>query len=547
MRCWGRRRTTRARLRASWRSGPTRSRTFPIRSSCRATGRARRWRAIAATACRSRWRRSCTAACWRWRATAGRACSWCCRPALAALLTRLGAGNDIPIGSPIAGRTDSALDDLVGFFVNTLVLRTDTSGNPSLRELIARVRATNLAAYGHQELPFERLVEVLNPARSLARHPLFQVMLAFQNNAPVSFDGLPGLHAAYEPVATASAKFDLSLALARAARRRTARRRGSRAAWNTPPTCSIAPAWRRWRAASFGCWRRRLPIPSGRSAALDILSPDERRTILHDWNDTAHAVPSATLPELFAAQVAKTPDATAVVFEDAEPQLSRARCARQPAGASSARARRRSRGGGGAVRRALAGDAGRADRHPQGRRRLSAARPRLSARAPRLHAGRRRARRCCSRSPRCVDATAQPRRPHHAPRCRLADHRAAACHRAGIALRPATSRLCHLHLRLHRHTERRGGRSRLDCQLHRMGNSNLRNGRRNWSTNSQCIGVRCDGHRTFPAAVLGQARHASARRRTVRDPGRPPRDLGRFQSAQAYSLSSRHSEPLGAH
>ncbi|MFD0303942.1 condensation domain-containing protein, partial [Streptomyces sp. NPDC127123] len=133
--------------------------------------------------------------------------------AVAALLTRLGAGVDVPIGTPVAGRTDDGLDDLIGFFVNTLVLRTDTSGDPSFRELVARVRETDLEAYAHQDLPFESLVEALNPARSLARHPLFQVMLAF-HNATGGGMRLPGVETSPQSALPGVAKFDLAFNLA---------------------------------------------------------------------------------------------------------------------------------------------------------------------------------------------------------------------------------------------------------------------------------------------------------------------------------------------
>ncbi|WP_409182808.1 amino acid adenylation domain-containing protein [Amycolatopsis sp. VS8301801F10] len=130
--------------------------------------------------------------------------------ALATLLTRLGAGTDIPLGSLVAGRPDEAVHDLVGFFVNTLVLRTDTSGDPSFAELVARVRDADLAAYAHQELPFERLLEATQPARSMSRQPLFGVLLSFYD-VPPSEVSLGSLTARPELLAPTHKKFKFDL------------------------------------------------------------------------------------------------------------------------------------------------------------------------------------------------------------------------------------------------------------------------------------------------------------------------------------------------
>ncbi|MEV5176634.1 amino acid adenylation domain-containing protein [Streptomyces flaveolus] len=233
--------------------------------------------------------------------------------AFAVLLSRVGNATDVAIGVPVAGRTDPALRDLVGMFVNTLVLRTDVSGDPSFADLVAQVREKNLAAHEHQDLPFDHLVEVLRPERSVSRHPLFQVMLTLDNTADAPLD-LPGLSVSDHPVASRVARFDMTLNL-------VDRRDAGQGAAGVEGFLRYATDLFD-EATARTLTERLLRIlhtaadnPHTPVTDIDILSPEERHTLLHTWNDTANPVPPTTLPHLFETQAHTTPHHTAVTHD----------------------------------------------------------------------------------------------------------------------------------------------------------------------------------------------------------------------------------------
>ena len=214
--------------------------------------------------------------------------------ALAVLLSRHGGGDDIPLGTSVAGRGDAALDELIGMFLNTLVLRADLSGDPTFAELVGRVREADLGAYAHQDLPFERLVEALSPARSLARNPLYQVMLTFQNipeDQQATWD-LPGLRATPMGTHIGGARFDLAVTL-------WERRDAAGAPGGLEGDIQFAvDLFDQETVAALagrlaGVLGQVAADPGLRVSQVQLLSPAERRQIVGGWNDTARGAAGA--------------------------------------------------------------------------------------------------------------------------------------------------------------------------------------------------------------------------------------------------------------
>ncbi|AMO93245.1 D-alanine--poly(phosphoribitol) ligase, subunit 1 [Collimonas fungivorans] len=226
------------------------------------------------------------------------------------LLAKLSGQRDIVIGSPIAGRTHADTEGLIGFFVNTLALRANIDLDRGFEDLLAQVRETILGAYAHQDLPFEKVVEVLQPQRSLSHTPVFQAMFVLQNVPMMEVD-VPGLRMSGVAQDGGATKFDLMLAL-----RQTAQ--GLQGSLQYASELFDASTIQRWAGYFEQLVREVVNQPRLALSRIELLDAAERDQILVQWNDTAREVQEQTLVELFEAQVEATPQAVALVCGEQE-------------------------------------------------------------------------------------------------------------------------------------------------------------------------------------------------------------------------------------
>ncbi|XWU44250.1 MAG: amino acid adenylation domain-containing protein [Dolichospermum sp. UKL202] len=225
------------------------------------------------------------------------------------LLYRYTGTEDILVGTPIANRDRSEIEGLIGFFVNTLVMRTHVSGNPSFCELMTRVRDIAMEAYTHQHLPFEILVEALQPERDLSHTPLFQVMFILQN-APMSDLDLTGLSVTSLPIENAISKFDLTLSMENTAN-------GLVGVWEYNTDLFDSQTIERMMGHFVTLLVAIVENPQQQISQLPILTASEQQQLLVEWNDTQADYPQdKCIHQLFEEQVKRTPDAVAVVFAD---------------------------------------------------------------------------------------------------------------------------------------------------------------------------------------------------------------------------------------
>ena len=220
------------------------------------------------------------------------------------VLSRLSGQTDMVIGTAIANRNREETEGLVGFFVNTLAVRSDLGGNPEFGEVVRREREALLGAYAHQDVPFEKLVEALQPERDMSRSPLFQVMLVLQN-APMKGLAIGGWETAGLEVETGTAKFDLTVTLVEAGEELVGTAEYSSDLYEAE---SIERLMRHWERVMRWAVEQGGPIEE-----VDLLSEGERRQVVEEWNRTGEQVAGKNVVEQFEAQVKARSETVAVV------------------------------------------------------------------------------------------------------------------------------------------------------------------------------------------------------------------------------------------